>query len=137
MGKLKIYKIMYSSRIATRVRLISLAIGAGLLFIGGRFLLAPETGEIGFGLHYAQPNYAFHYIKGIRDVFSGTIIFLLAWYHYRHALLLVFLVGSLIPIVDLLVVWQTPGSVPWTMFIHGGTALAIWLLCYFLARPAR
>ena len=126
---------MNTPRIVPWIRLVSFAIGAGLVFIGGRFLLAPETGETGFGLHYAQPNYAFHYIKGIRDVFSGSIIFLLAWYHYRHPLFLIFLTGSIIPLTDLVIVWQTPNSAPWTMLIHGSTTLTLWLLCYFLALP--
>lgn len=132
---LKTRKHMNPSHISTRIRLISLTIGISLSFIGGRFLLAPETGETGFGLRYTQPNNAFHYIKGIRDIFSGAIIFLLAWYHYRQPLLMTLLVGSIIPLADLLIVWHTPASTPWTMLIHGSTAVTLWLLCYFLARP--
>ena len=128
----KTHKIMTTQRIPSLVRLMSLLIGFGLLFIGGRFLLAPETGEAGFGLNYQQPNYAFHYVKGIRDIFSGLIIGLLAWSHYRRPLLLTLLAGSLIPFADMLIVWQTPGSTLWAMFIHGGTVITLWLLCYFL-----
>lgn len=136
----KTHKIMTTQRMPfpvriDPVRLISLLIGFGLLFIGGRFLLAPETGEAGFGLNYQQPNYAFHYIKGIRDMFSGLIIVLLAWFHYRKPLLLTLLAGSVIPFADMLIVWRTPGSNLWAMFIHGGTVITLWILCYFLRQP--
>ena len=128
----KTHKIMTTQRIPSPVRLISLLIGAGLLFIGGRFLLAPEAGEAGFGLHYQQPDYAFHHIKGIRDIFSGLIIGLLAWSHFRRPLRLTLLAGSLIPLADMLIVWQTPGSTLGAMSIHGGTVITLWLLGYFL-----
>jgi hypothetical protein len=123
---------MTTQRISSPVRVISLLIGFGLLFIGGRFLLAPETGETGFGLHYQEPNYAFHYIKGIRDIFSGLIIVLFAWSHDRRPLLLTLLAGSVIPFADMLIVWRTPGSELWAMLIHGATVITLWLLCYFL-----
>ncbi|MBO0931997.1 DUF4267 domain-containing protein [Fibrella aquatilis] len=126
---------MTTQRISSPIRVISLLLGVGLLFIGGRFLLAPEAGETGFGLNYAQPNYAFHSIKGIRDLFSGLVIFLLAWYHYRQPLFLTLLAGSIIPVADMLIVWQTPGSNLGAMLIHGGTAITLWTLCYCLRRP--
>ncbi len=127
---------MTTQRISSPIRLVSLLIGAGLVFIGGRFLLAPEAGETGFGLHYAQPNYAFHFIKGIRDVFSGLLIFSFAWQHLRRPLLVTLLAGSIIPVADMLIVWQTPDSNRWAMLIHGGTAITIWVLCYGLTRPS-
>jgi hypothetical protein len=126
---------MTTQRISSPIRLISLLIGFGLLFIGGRFLLAPEIAEAGFGLNFQQPDFAFHYIKGIRDIFSGSIIVLFAWSHYRQPLLLTLLAGSVIPLADMFIVWLTPGSNPWAMLIHGGTVLTLWLLCYFLRQP--
>ena len=99
---------MTTQRISSPVRLISLLIGVGLLFLGGRFLLAPEVGQKGYGLNHDQPNYAFHYIKGIRDIFSGLIIVLLAWYQNRRPLFLTLLAGSIIPFADVLIVWRTP-----------------------------
>jgi hypothetical protein len=127
---------MTTQRISSPARLTSLLIGFGLLFIGGRFLLAPEIAEAGFGLHFQEPNYAFHYIKGIRDIFSGLIIVLFAWSHYRKPLLLTLLAGSLIPFADMLIVWRTPGSNLWAMLIHGGTVITLWVICYFLRESA-
>nr|WP_295922251.1 DUF4267 domain-containing protein [uncultured Dyadobacter sp.] len=126
---------MTTQRISSPVRLASLLIGFGLLFIGGRFLLAPEIAEAGFGLHFREPNFAFHYIKGIRDIFSGLIIILFAWSHLRKPLMLTLLAGSLIPFADMLIVWHTPGSNLWAMLIHGGTVIVLWLICYFLQKP--
>ncbi len=116
------------------LRIISLLIGVGMLFIGARFLLAPEAGEAGFGLHYNQPDFAFHAIKGIRDIFSGLIIVLFAWSHYRRPLFLTLLAGSIIPFTDMLIVWHTPGSDLWAMLVHGGTVITLWILCYFLGQ---
>lgn len=126
---------MTTQFIPSPIRLISLLLGLGLLFIGARFLLAPEVGEAGFGLHYQEPNYAFHYIKGIRDIFSGLLVVVFAWSHYRTPLFLTLLAGSLVPLTDMFIVWSTPDSNLWAMFIHGSTAITLWVLCYFL-RPA-
>jgi len=127
---------MTTQRIPSLLRLISLLIGLGMLFIGARFLVAPERGEAGFGLHYNQPNDAFHAIKGVRDIFSGLLIVLFAWSHYRKPLFLTLLAGSVIPFGDMLIVGQTPGSDPSARLIHGGTVITLWVLCYFLGRPA-
>lgn len=125
---------MTTQHISSPLRLIYLLIGLGMLFIGARFLFAPELGEEGFGLDYNQPNYAFHSIKGIRDLFSGLMIILLAWYRYRRPLFLTLLAGSIIPFADMLIVWHTPGSNPWALLIHGGTVITLWVLCYFLGQ---
>lgn len=127
---------MKSQQISYPVKATCILIGLGLLFIGGRFLIAPEIAEIGFGLQYQQPDFAFHYIKGIRDIFSGLIIVLFTWSGYRRPLFLTLLAGSVIPFADMLIVWLTPGSNLWAMLIHGGTVTTLWLLCYFLRRPS-
>jgi quercetin dioxygenase-like cupin family protein len=123
---------MTTQRIPSLPRLISLLIGLSMLFIGARFMLAPELAEEGFGLSYKQPNYAFHVIKGIRDIFSGLIVVLFAWSHYRRPLFITLLAGSTIAFSDMLTVWYTPGSNLWAMLIHGGTVITLWVLCYFL-----
>lgn len=72
---------------------ISIAIafltGLGMIFIGARFLLAPETAEVGYGIHFNEHvDYSFHYIKGIRDVFSGLVICLFVLTKQTKALVL-------------------------------------------------
>lgn len=109
--------------------------GFGLLFIGGRFLLAPEVAERGFGLLYDQPINSFHAIKGIRDIFSGLILAGFTLANWRKPLAVAVLTGSLIPVVDTLVVLSAPTAVPGAEWIHGITAVALWVFGYFLVRP--
>jgi hypothetical protein len=91
------------------IRKISIAIafltGLGMIFIVARFMLAPETAEAGYGIHFnAHGDYSFHNIKGIRDVFSGLVICLLILTRQTKALGITLVVGSIIPIVDMLIV---------------------------------
>jgi quercetin dioxygenase-like cupin family protein len=88
---------------------ISIAIafltGLGLIFLGARFLLSPETAEAGYGIHFnEQGDYSFHYIKGIRDLFTGLIICILVLTKQTKALGITLLIGTIIPIVDMLIV---------------------------------
>jgi hypothetical protein len=106
--------------------------GIGLLFIGVRFLLVPEDAERGFGLIYNQPGYSFHYIKGVRDLFTGLVITGFTIANWRKPLAVVLLAGSVIPVVDMLVVLSAPTAVPGAEWIHGSTAAFAWLFGYFL-----
>ena len=106
--------------------------GKGLVFIGVRFMLAPEVAERGFGLIYDQPGYAFHYIKGVRDLFTGLVITGFTIANWRKPLAVIILVGSVIPIVDMLVVLNAPAAVPGTEWIHGLTAFFAWIFGFFL-----
>ena len=108
--------------------------GAALLFIGGRFLIAPEVAERGFGLIYAQPNEAFHYIKGIRDTTSGLFFLIFTVANWRNPLAILFLVGSLTPVGDMIIVLTSSSAVPSAAWIHGLTALTAWIAGYFLLR---
>lgn len=115
--------------------IISRLIGLGLIFIGIRFLVAPETGERGYGLNFSEnADYSFHYIKGIRDLFSGTLILTLAVWKRRAELALTLLLGAMIPLVDFLVVLNAPNSNPAALWIHGVTAIVLVALAGFLFR---
>ncbi|MGI4865137.1 MAG: DUF4267 domain-containing protein [Janthinobacterium lividum] len=94
----------------TLSRSLSLLLGLGMVFIGLRFLLAPRAGAEGFGVFLppTDTQYAFHYAKGIRDVFSGLLLALFAGLGYDRALAWVLLLGALIPSVDLTVVRAQP-----------------------------
>lgn len=108
---------------------ISALIGFGLIFIGGRFLFAPEAGERGYGLNFAENgDYSFHYIKGIRDLFSGLLILALALLGRRVELAVALGLGALIPLVDCLVILSAPNANQSALWIHGGTAVAILIL---------
>lgn len=92
---------------------LTISSGLVLVYIGLKFLLQPEAGEAGFGLHFQENgDYSFHYIKGIRDLFAGIIIVLLAAMNERKALVVVLLAGCLVPFVDMTLVLQaTHGNV--------------------------
>lgn len=108
--------------------------GAALLFIGGRFLIAPELAERGFGLIYAQPNESFHYIKGIRDTTSGLFFLIFTLANWRNPLAILFLVGSLTPVGDMIIVLTSSSAVLSAAWIHGLTALTAWVVGYLLLR---
>ncbi|QJD97012.1 DUF4267 domain-containing protein [Mucilaginibacter robiniae] len=84
---------------------IAFLTGLGMIFIGTRFLLAPETAEAGYGIHFNnQGDYSFHYIKGIRDVFSGLLICIFVLTKQTKALGITLAVGTIIPVTDMLIV---------------------------------
>lgn len=110
-------------------------IGLGLIFIGVRFLVAPETGERGYGLNFSEDaDYAFHYIKGVRDLFCGTLILTLVLWKRRAELALTLGLGAMIPFVDFLVVLNARDSNPAALWIHGVTAIVLIALAGFLFR---
>lgn len=60
--------------------------GLELIFIGARFLLSPEVAEAAYGIHFNEGgDYSFHYIKGIRNLFSGLLLCLLVAANEKRA----------------------------------------------------
>ena len=125
---------MQTEKLPLWARIVGYLFGFGLVFIGGRFLLSPEVAERGFGLLYDQPTSAFHFIKGIRDIFSGLVLASFTLANWRKPLAVAVLTGSLIPVVDMLVVLGAPSAVPGAEWIHGITAVALWVFGYFLLK---
>ena len=88
---------------------IALLTGLGMIFIGARFILSPEVAEAGYGIHFnEQGDYSFHYIKGIRDLFSGILLCVLIFTKQTKALALTLLVATIIPTTDMLIVLHKP-----------------------------
>jgi hypothetical protein len=84
---------------------IAFLTGLGMIFIGTRFLLAPEIATADYGIHYnAHGDYSFDYIKGIRDIFSGLVICIFVLTKQTKPLGITLAVGTIIPTVDLLIV---------------------------------
>lgn len=112
----------------TLTRSLSLLTGLGMVFIGLRFLLAPRAGAEGFGVFLppTDVNYAFHYAKGIRDVFSGLLLVTFAGLGYDRALAWVLLLGTLIPSVDLAIVRAQP-SASWALALPHLIAIGLLL----------
>jgi hypothetical protein len=79
--------------------------GLGLIFIGARFLLSPQVAEAGYGLHFNEHgDFSFHYIKGIRDIFSGSLISMFVLMNQRRALGVTLTAGTMVPLTDMLIV---------------------------------
>jgi len=79
--------------------------GLGLIFIGGRFLLSPQIAEAGYGIHFNEHgDFSFHYIKGIRDIFSGSLISMFVLMNQRRALGVTLTAGAMVPLTDMLIV---------------------------------
>jgi hypothetical protein len=125
----------------TLSRSLSLLLGLGMVVIGLRFLLAPRARAEGFGVFLppADTQYAFHYAKGIRDVFSGLLLALFAGLGYDRSLAWVLLLGTLIPGVDLTIVRAQP-TAPLTLQMPHLLAIVLLLglaaSFFTLLRPA-
>ena len=80
-------------------------LGLGMIFIGARFYVSPEVATAGFGIRFnANGDYSFEHIKGARDIFSGLLICVLVLMNERRALGVTLLLGTMIPLNDMLTV---------------------------------
>jgi hypothetical protein len=114
-------------------------IGLGIIFIGARFLLAPEVAAAGFGLPASAAGDAGAYLstKGVRDIASGLFVLALLATRQTRALGLVLLVASLIPLGDMAVVLARGGPPSIAFGVHGGTAITVLLDAYLLLEGDR
>jgi hypothetical protein len=84
---------------------IAFLLGLGMIFLGVRFFISPEVATTGYGIHFNnQGDYSFHYIKGIRGIFSGLVICAFVLMNERRALGITLLAGTMIPVTDMLIV---------------------------------
>ena len=109
---------------------LSSVIAAGIIFIGGRFLLAPSLAAEGYGVPAATEPHsrAYLFAKGIRDIASGLFIAMLIAYGSAHALGWFMLIATLIPIADALIVLLQGSSRIVAFGVHGGTAVAMLII---------
>jgi hypothetical protein len=105
---------------------LSGVIAAGIIFIGGRFLLAPSLAAAAYGVPVGTEPHsrAYLYAKGIRDLASGLFVAVLMAYGSAHALGWFMLVATIIPVADAVIVLRQGGSRTVAFGIHGGTAAA-------------
>jgi Domain of unknown function (DUF4267) len=101
-------------------------IAAAIIFIGCRFLLAPSTAAVAYGVPAGTEPHSRAYLsaKGIRDIASGLFAAMLITYGSAHALGWFMLVATLIPIGDSAIVLQQRGSRTIAFGVHGGTVVA-------------
>ena len=108
---------------------VSGAIGVAILFIGGRFVLAPRVAAAGYGVPVEPPAartpagaYPWLYVKGVRDIASGLFLFILLINQSPHLLGAFMAAASIIPIGDAVIVLRGGGSRAAAFGIHGVTA---------------
>ena len=100
-------------------------IGAGIIFIGARFIVAPRVAAAGYGVqpHLSQKAAgAYLSVKGIRDIASGLFVFILMAAGATSLLGWVILAATIIPIVDAAIVLGNGGSKSIALGVHGLTA---------------
>ena len=100
-------------------------IGAGIIFIGARFILAPRVAAAGYGV---QPDLgqrsvrAYLSVKGVRDIASGLIVLTLMAAGATHPLGWMILAATIIPLGDATIVLGNGGPKSIAYGVHGLTA---------------
>ena len=109
---------------------LSVVIAAGIIFIGGRFLLAPSSAATAYGVPAGAEPHSRAYLsaKGIRDIASGLFAAMLIAFGSAHALGWFMLIASIIPLSDAAIVLHQGGSKTVAFGVHGGTAVAILII---------
>ena len=107
---------------------VSAAIGVAIIFIGVRFLLAPQAAAAGYGISARAPEaqvgapYPWLYVKGVRDITSGIFMFILLLYQAPQLLGAFMAAASCIPVGDAVIVLRSGGTRAAAFGIHGATA---------------
>jgi hypothetical protein len=107
---------------------LSWLLGLGIIAIGVRFLLAPPAAAAAYGVAIKEEiggAGAYLSAKGVRDIVSGLVVFLLiatAGYRVLGGWMLVM---TLIPIGDAVVVLRSGGSKATAYGVHVATAVAM------------
>jgi hypothetical protein len=100
-------------------------LGAGIIVIGGRFLVAPRVAAAGYGIATEQGGPAsdpYLATKGVRDIASGVAVFVLLAAGKPHALGRYMAAASIIPIGDAIIVLRGNGPKATVYGVHGTTA---------------
>ena len=102
-------------------------LGAGIVFIGTRFLVRPQVAAAGFGITSEQGGVTDPYLaaKGVRDIASGIVVFVLLAARKPHILGGYMAAASIIPIGDGIIVLRHNGSKATAYGVHGATAAAM------------
>ncbi|MBB2773859.1 MULTISPECIES: DUF4267 domain-containing protein [Mycolicibacterium] len=100
-------------------------IGAAIILIGARFIVAPRAAAAGYGVAPdlgQQGVSAYLSVKGVRDIASGLFVLILMASGATHLLGWVILAAMIIPVADTVIVLGNDGpkSIAWG--VHGLTA---------------
>jgi hypothetical protein len=100
-------------------------LGAGIIVIGARFLVAPRAAAAGYGIPTEQGAPAsdpYLATKGVRDIASGVVVFALLAASKPRIVGRYLIAASIIPIGDAIIVVRGGGSKATAYGVHGTTA---------------
>lgn len=100
-------------------------LAAAIIFIGGRFLVAPRIAAVGYGVpvHSELSEVgAYLSVKGVRDIATGLYVIILLIAGATQLVGWVMLAATIIPIVDAVIVLRHGGAKSVALGVHGGTA---------------
>lgn len=95
-----------------------------ILFIGGRFLIAPRTATAGFGVAEDRRR-AFTSIKGVRDITSGIVPLVVLLVAGPHVFGWALVAAAITPVGDALIVVSNGGTLRQALSVHGATAVVL------------
>lgn len=95
-----------------------------ILFIGARFLMAPQLAMAGFGVPENSLR-ALTNIKGVRDITSGIVPLVVLAVAGHHAFGWALLAAAITPIGDAIIVSTNGGTLRHALSVHGATALVL------------
>jgi hypothetical protein len=100
-------------------------LGAGIIVIGARFLVAPQAAAAAYGITNKRGGPAgdpYLAVKGVRDIASGVVAFVLLATGKPHVLGRYLAAASIIPIGDATIVLRHDGPKATAYGVHGTTA---------------
>jgi hypothetical protein len=103
-----------------------------ILFIGGRFLLAPKIATAGFGVAEDRRR-AFTSVKGVRDITSGIVPLVVLAVAGPQAFGWALVAAAITPIGDAIIVATNGGTLRQALSVHGATALVLIIAGLILA----
>ncbi|GAA0455023.1 membrane protein [Paractinoplanes deccanensis] len=96
-----------------------------IVFIGARFLLAPEAAAAGYGVPAQRGDSAYLTVKGGRDFSLGLIGLALLAFVGAEAGAWFMLIAALMPLGDTLIVLRHGGTKATAFGIHFATAVVV------------
>ena len=112
------------------VDVLTIVIGALVIYIGAGFLLWPAKAAAGYGVPAdpGQPGTgAYLTIKGVRDGIYGVLTLVLLATASHHVLAWFLLAAAVLPVADMLIVLRHGGPKAVAFGIHFATALVMLL----------
>ncbi|MGL3199080.1 MULTISPECIES: DUF4267 domain-containing protein [Curtobacterium] len=103
-----------------------------ILFIGGRFLIAPAVATAGFGVAEDRRQ-AFTSIKGVRDITSGIVPLVVLLVAGPQVFGWALVAAAITPIGDAIIVVTNGGTLRQALTVHAATAVVLIVVGLVLA----